>query len=68
MISYLKFKLPEEREEFDLALRAGRAEIVIENLFNWIRQKRKYEDKETVSLEQLHLFLVKECEESELPL
>lgn len=53
MKSTLEFTLPEEREELDLALNAGKMACVISDLDNWLRSLQKYQDKDTVSVEEV---------------
>jgi hypothetical protein len=53
MIAILKFKLPEEREEFELAQNGVGYSIVLEELDNWLRTKTKYENQETVTVNEV---------------
>jgi hypothetical protein len=57
MKAYLSFRLPEEREEFELAQRAGAAEIVLEDIDDYLRDLFKYENKELISIEELRTFI-----------
>jgi thymidylate synthase len=47
------FNLPEDQEDFDRASRAGRAERVLEDLDEELRRLWKYENKETIKIDQL---------------
>lgn len=67
MKAYLSFRLPEEKEEFELAQRAGAAEIIIEDILNYLRTAQKYEDKKVVSINDLRTFIVQECIERGVP-
>lgn len=49
----LEFKLPEEREEFELAQKGVQLSAQIENFYLWIRNKHKYGERETVTIEEL---------------
>ena len=51
MIGILKFKLPEEREEFELAQKAIDYSIVLDEFDNWLRGLIKYGDAETIELQ-----------------
>lgn len=57
MKGILSFTLPEEQEEFEQAQNAGKMHAVIDDLFNLIRTKIKYENKTTISLEELREWL-----------
>lgn len=49
----LEFNLPEDREEYDYALDGILYSIVIDDLDNWLRAKHKYEDQETITIEEV---------------
>lgn len=49
----MSFTLPEEREEFNLALKGVNYNLVIEDFENWLRSKIKYTDETTVTLEEV---------------
>jgi hypothetical protein len=68
MRGVLSFTLPEERDEFEQAQRAGNAEIVVNEIFKFLRTKSKYEGKESVKIEEMREFLVTQCEEWGVPL
>jgi len=44
MLGILKFKLPEEKEEFDIAVKAPELKIAIEEFDEWLRGKIKHGD------------------------
>ena len=48
----LQFDLPEEREEFENTLKAGQLIVAACDYGNWLRTKRKYQNAETVTLEE----------------
>jgi len=49
----LRFKLPEEQSEFDLAYNGARLSVVIEDLDNYLRNRLKYDE---LSEEQYHCY------------
>ena len=49
----LKYKLPEESEEFDLAKNGALYSIVIENIYSELRRLEKYENKETLTIQEV---------------
>lgn len=49
MKAILEFDLPDDREEFEIALRAGRYASVIDDLREAFRQKCKYEPEQTTT-------------------
>ena len=53
MKATLTFNLPEEREEFNTAINGVNYMIALEDIRNKIRSWKKYEDKETVTIEEL---------------
>jgi len=46
----LEFNLPEDNEHFKLANNALAMSIVLEDFDNWLRNKAKYEEQETVTI------------------
>ena len=52
-IATLKYKLPEEADEFKQAQKAGDYACAIHDFSQWLRQKYKYESVETISLEEV---------------
>jgi hypothetical protein len=40
----LTFRLPEEQQEFDYAVKGNDWHIVVEDMSNWLRSKLKYEE------------------------
>ena len=54
MKAKLEYTLPEETEEFMLAVEGGNWKNVIWDLdMVWLRNLEKYEDKETVTIEEI---------------
>lgn len=53
MIGKLVFKLPEEREDFEIAQNGWKYKIMWEELCNNIRNRDKYENKESITHEEL---------------
>jgi hypothetical protein len=52
MEAILKFNLPEETEEHLTALNGGKYKCILSDMDNWLRAKYKYEDQETVTVEE----------------
>lgn len=52
MKGYLSFSLPEEREEFETAQQGSGFKFALQDYDNWLRNLAKYEDKETVTIEE----------------
>jgi hypothetical protein len=44
MKAVLKFNLPDEKEEFDDAVRGGVYRAALSDMENWLRSKIKYDD------------------------
>lgn len=63
MKGILIFKLPEEEEEFKLAQKGPAYSAVVEELDNWLRQKQKYDDIETISIEEVRKHITELLEE-----
>lgn len=66
MIGILKFKLPEEREEFELAQQGSAWKCVIEEIDNNLRGKVKYEEIESMTIDEIRTLIRKIVEEYEL--
>lgn len=49
----LEFNLPEEREDFDLAMNAVKLFCQKEDFYQWIRGLNKYSDQETIKIEEV---------------
>jgi hypothetical protein len=49
----LKFPLPEEIDAFNYALKGIDYSIVLDDLDQWLRSKSKYEDIETITIEEV---------------
>lgn len=54
----LTYSLPEERDEYELAMNGARYAIVLEDLDNWLRSLSKYQDIETVTVEEVRAKIV----------
>lgn len=52
-IGILKFKLPEEREEFELSQQAGALSCVLSELDNWLRAASKYQNLDTIPINEV---------------
>lgn len=53
MKAILEFNLPEDREEFELAQNGWKYKSVVDALFSWLRAKYKYEDVETLTIDEI---------------
>jgi hypothetical protein len=53
----LEFSLPEEKEEFKLAQNGSAYKYVIDELYAHIRALSKYQDKDSIDLEELREWL-----------
>lgn len=49
----LKFSIPEEENEFRMAMDGGRWFNVVTDLDEWLRQKVKYADTDTVTVAEV---------------
>jgi len=58
MKGVLEFNLPEEDEEFNNAQFGWKYKLVIQDMFNWLRSKSKYEDVTSVTIEEVREKLV----------
>lgn len=50
MKAILEFNLPEDTQEYENAMNGQRLSIVISDLLNYLRQKSKYENFETLPI------------------
>lgn len=50
---HLEFDIPQEREEFESAWQGADYRGVIDNLFEWLRQLSKYENRESVAIDEV---------------
>ncbi len=66
MKGVLEFNLPEDEEDFYYAQNGILYSIVLEDLDNWLRNKVKYEDQETISIEEVREHLTKLLKERDL--
>jgi len=60
MTGTLKFRLPEEQTEFDTACRAGSLAAGLNDIYNEVRRRKKYEshgEETTKILEDLFAFV-----------
>lgn len=64
----LEFNLPEERPEYDLAIRGIDYSIALSEYANWLRGLHKYTDKETITIEEARARLFEVCEENGIEL
>lgn len=53
MKGILEFSLPEDEEAFKYAQNGISYSIVLDELDNWLRAKSKYEDQETITIEEV---------------
>ena len=66
MKAILEFNLPEENTEHRLALDAGKWMVVCHNLAQWLRSAAKYENRETIKVEEARARLYEEMAEEGL--
>jgi len=52
----LKFKLPEEQTEYKMMMKYTNYYSALWSMYNQLRQWRKYEERETVTMEELDKF------------
>lgn len=57
MKAILEFNLPEEEDNHLYALNGIKYSIVIDELDNWLRAKVKYEDQETIGIDEVREYL-----------
>jgi hypothetical protein len=48
--AYLKFELPQETDEFELAQNGGKYKAALDDFDNWLRAMDKYENKRSVTV------------------
>ncbi len=53
MKAILEFNLPEDQSEYELANRAGKLHCFVYDLACWVRQKYKYEEVDSIDIEEL---------------
>lgn len=53
MIGKLVFKLPEEREDFEMAQKGWEYRIVLSDVMDELRKRYKYMDHETIKIDEL---------------
>ncbi len=66
MKAILEFNLPEENAEHKLALDGGKWMSVLHELDQWLRSIAKYEDRKTVTIEEVRARIYEELEDSGL--
>ncbi len=49
----LEFKLPEEREEFQMAQNGGKMSCILLDISQYVRSLRKYEERDSVPREEI---------------
>lgn len=59
-IGILKYNLdkPEDKEAFELAQDAWKYKVIIDDLFEFVRQKMKYTDEKSITYEKLKQELI----------
>jgi len=53
MQAFLKFKFPEDEELFKLCIHAKDFYFILNNLDEWLRKLQKYDEKETLTIEEI---------------
>lgn len=53
MKGVLVFKLPEESDDFETSCSAGKLKCALDDIREFLRRKRKYEDVDTISIEAM---------------
>lgn len=53
MKAILEFNLPEESDNFETASNATKYRAILSDLYGWLRSKTKYEDIESIEVEQV---------------
>lgn len=66
MIAKLIFKLPEEREEFELTRKAGAMSCALSEFREYLRKLRKYDERDTVTIEEVTEEFFRICNENEV--
>jgi len=57
MKAILEFDIPTEQDEFDCAINGTRYKGIIDELFNLLRNKKKYENKKSIPITELQEWL-----------
>lgn len=52
MKAILEFNLPEDQEEYNSTIKAAEYRSALYEISQWLRSIRKYEDRQTISLEE----------------
>lgn len=63
MKAILEFELPQESEEHQLALNGWKYKSIIDDIFAKIRHMDKYEDKDSIELDELRSFISEKLNE-----
>lgn len=63
----LKFELPEDKHDLELALCAIEMRIILSEIYELLRKKQKYEDQETISIDELRDFMNDLIQEYNIP-
>jgi len=62
----LEFNLPEDKEELYYNQHGFDYSIVIEDLLDWLRTKTKYEDQDTIQIDEVRSKIVELLKERDL--
>lgn len=68
MIGKLVFKLPEEREDFEMAQKGWEYRIVLSDVCDELRKRYKYMDQETIKIDELRELIANMLSERNLDL
>lgn len=66
MKAILEFNLPEEQEELNYALKGHLYSIIIDDFDNELRKRYKYENQDSISIEEARDILVRLKDEYEI--
>lgn len=53
MKGILEFNLPEDSEDFELAKHGWKYKALLDDFYNYLRSKSKYEDIESLTIEEI---------------
>lgn len=68
MKSILEFNLPEDKDDFDMAVKAPNYYNALWDLSNKIRGLDKYEDKESITIDELRKLFYDTLEDNDIQL
>lgn len=54
----ISFQLPEEKEDLESAMNGWKYKIILETVFSKLRHKSKYENKETMKIDDIRKMIV----------